>query len=96
MKYVAEKQGRIQDAVVLWIDTEVAYWQHTRFSDMNATKTGHNEGPELHDLEMVNFDVVNELTYFDVEREDRDYYQAEMLVKTWVPIKYIWNINEFK
>lgn len=95
MKYIAMKDGRIQNPVVLLIDVEVIYLNETLFSDMNATKTGHNTGGTIDDLNKVRFDIVKLPNHFNLEEPEKSFYQAEVMVKTFVPLKYIINLNCF-
>ena len=94
MMFVAVNEGRIQDPIILEIDIEVAFLKGTLFSDMNANKTGHKRGGGIEDLKNVKFDVVKKI-YGNLEVLDKAYYQAEILVKTKIPIGYIRNINKF-
>ena len=94
MKFIAVNEGRIKDPVILEIDIEVAFLKGTLFSDMNATKKGHKRGGGIEDLKNVKFDVVKKI-YGNLEVLDKAYYQAEILVKTKIPIGYIRNINRF-
>lgn len=95
MKYIAMKDGRIQNPVVLLIDIEVAYLKGTLFSDMNATKTGHKTGGALNDLSKIRFDIVKLPNHFNLEEPEKSFYQAEILVKTFVPKRYIVNLDKF-
>ena len=94
MKFVAVNEGRIKDPVILEIDIEVAFLKGTLFSDMNATKKEHKRGGGVEDLKNVKFDVVKD-NFFNLVDSDKAYYQAEILVKTKIPIGYIRNINKF-
>ena len=94
MMHVALKDGRIQSPVVLKIDPSICFLEDTKFSNLNATKTGHSNGATLAHLEAVKFHVVFD-KYFDLSTEDKHYYQAEVLVKTWVPLRYITNLDRF-
>lgn len=78
--------------VLLHIDIEVATRTDTLFSDMNATDSNHHHGGELEDLQKVDFDAVKR-NY--VSREDEAFkpHQAEVMVKTFIPVKYIKNID---
>ena len=78
--------------VLLQIDTEVATWKDTLFSDINATDNGHHCGGTYDDLQKVNFSAVKK---HYVSRDDEDFkpHQAEIMVKTFIPIKYIKNID---
>lgn len=78
--------------VLLKIDKEVATWKDTLFSDINATDNNHHCGGSFDDLKKVNFSAVKR-SY--VSRDDADFkpHQAEILVRTFIPVKYIKNID---
>ena len=57
MRFIAKKEGRISDPVILRIDREVATWTGTLYSDQNATKNGAHIGYNLSDLENIQFNV---------------------------------------
>jgi hypothetical protein len=95
MLYVAKKEGRIKNPIILEIDISVAFLQETRFSNMNATKTGHKQGKTLDDLKRIRFDLLKLPNHFDIPEEDKHFYQAEVLVLEKIPLKYITNINQF-
>jgi len=80
------------DLVLLKIDTEVATWKGTLFSDINATDNNHHHGGNLSDLQMVDFRAVKRNF---VRKDDEDFkpHQAEVMVKTFIPIQYIKNID---
>jgi len=93
MMYVAQKQGRINNPVILEIYPEVIYWKDTSFSDMNATKNGHTKGGTLQDFQRIKFEVVKQRVHFDVAEELQKYYQAEVMIKKHIPLQFIRNIN---
>ena len=95
MKYIAMKDGRIQNPVVLLIDIEVAYLKGTLFFFFFATKTGHKTGGALNDLSKVRFDIVKLPNHFNLEEPEKSFYQAEILVKTFIPKRYIVNLDNF-
>ena len=90
MQYKHKQNG--VSLVLLQIDTEVATWKDTLFSDINATDNGHQCGGTYEDLQKVDFSAVKK--HF-VSRGDKDFkpHQAEIMVKTFLPIKYIKNID---
>jgi hypothetical protein len=90
MAYRLQQNG--VSLVLLKIDIEVATWKETQFSDINAADSNHNRGGTLSDLRMVNFDAVKR-NY--VSRGDDDFkpHQAEVMVKTFIPAKYIINLD---
>ena len=96
MKFYAMNEGRISNPVVLEIDLETALWDSSLYADRNATKTGAQVGGTLDDLKEVHFGLFNRMMrYFDMSEEAKMYYQAEVLVKNFIPLKYITNISNF-
>ena len=96
MKYVAMNEGRISNPVVLEIDLEAALWKDSLYADRNATRNGAHVGGSLKDLEAVPLGLFNmPIRYFDMGEESKMHYQAEVLVKNFIPLKYIKNIGNF-
>ena len=95
MKYVAMNEGRISNPAVLEIDLEAAYWDKTLYADRNATRNGANVGGTLDDLKAVRFGLFWGRKYYDMSDEAKMHYQAEVLVKNFIPLKYITNIGNF-
>jgi hypothetical protein len=96
MLFVSKNDGRISKEKWLNIDIKVAFFKNTEFSDKNAAAFVSYQpiiGKELTNLENIRFDLLRK-RYFDLNKEDKKYYQAEVLVKTWVPLEYITNLNE--
>lgn len=92
MMYRLEQEG--YDLVLLKISVDVALLEETLFSDMNATDNNHQCGSTLDDLKKVNFVAVRE-TYLKSTHKYFKYHQAEVLVKTFIPIEKILNIDMF-
>ncbi len=96
MKYVAMNEGRISNPVVLEIDLEAALWEDSLYADRNATRNGANVGGTLNDLKAIRFGLFNRMRrYYDMSDEAKMHYQAEVLVKHFIPLKYIKNIGNF-
>lgn len=96
MMYVAMNENRISNPVILEIDIEAALWEDTLYSDRNATRNGANVGGTLEDLKAVRLGLFNRLRrYFDLDDEAKMLYQAEVLIKNFIPLKYITNIGNF-
>ena len=95
MMYVAMDDGRISNPVVLEIDLEAALWEDSMYADRNMTKNGANVGGTLDDLKAVHFGLFWGRRYFDMSEEAKMYYKAEVLVKHFIPLKYITNIGNF-
>ena len=96
MKFVAMNEERISNPVVLEIDLEVALWEDTLYSDRNATRSGAIVGGDFANLMTIRFGLFNRMMrYFDMNDEAKMHYQAEVLVKNFIPLKYITNISNF-
>ena len=95
MMYVAMNEGRISNPVILEIDPAILYEEGTKFSNMNATRNGAHVGGTLADFKRIHFDAVKARRHFDLDDDERPYFQAEVLVKNFIPLKYITNIDHF-
>ncbi|MGK0291481.1 MAG: hypothetical protein ACI86H_002949, partial [bacterium] len=93
MLYIACRDGRINKEEWLDIDLEVAAFRETQYSDMNATKNEHQVGNNLNFLEQnVRYDLLRKRNQFEIDESQQKYYQAEVMVKRHVPLKYIKNL----
>ena len=97
MMYVAMKDGRISNPVILDIDPEVVTWKDSKFSNMNATiqRIRPSIGGTLENLKKIHFRSVKAQKHFDLPEDERPYFQAEVLVKNFIPLEYIKNIGNF-
>lgn len=95
MMYAAMNEGRISNPVILEIDPEVVYWQESKFADRNATKNGAQIGDGIEDFKKVHFNTIKVRSYFNLSEEEQPFYQAEVLVKNFIPLEYIKNIGNF-
>ncbi len=95
MMYVAMNDGRISNPVILEIDPQVIWWKGTRYADRNATKTGANIGADVNDFKAIHFNAVKAKKHFDLDTDEQPFFQAEVLVKNHIPLKYITNIGHF-
>jgi hypothetical protein len=93
MKYVAMKEGRITRPYLLNVSIEVCYFENSRFSDMNAADRGHTNSDSVDFLSSLRFDLFHK-RYFDLNQIEKKQYQAEVLVRTWIPAEFITNFNE--
>lgn len=83
-----------EDMVVLKISTEVALLDGTMFSDMNAVDKNATRALGMVGLQNVNFEATKE-EYLTSDDPLFKYKQAEVMVKTCVPSKYILNLDDF-
>ena len=95
MMYVAMNEGRISNPVILEIDPEVIYWKDSQYADCNATKNGAQVGDGLDDFNKIHFSAVKARKHFDLAEEEQKFFQAEVLVKHFIPLECIKNIGNF-
>jgi len=81
--------------VWLEISLEVACFEETLFSDINATDNNVKIGNSLDFLKTIDLDVFK-YQYRDLDYNAKKKYQAEILVKKFLPIKYITNIDTLR
>lgn len=94
MMFYALNEGRISDPVVLKINPEVIYWLESKYSDRNATSKSARIGDDFNSLPLNEIDLIRNVEYFDSPEEYKNFYQAEILVKHHIPLKYIENIDK--
>ena len=90
MAYRLVQEGR--RLVLLRIKVEVAILRNTQFSDINAADSAHSHGPRFSDLKKVNMDAVK-ANFVSRGREYFKPHQAEVLVKTHIPLDLIDNLD---
>ena len=95
MMYVAMNDGRISNPVILEIDTDVIFEETTTYSDRNATRTGASIGSDLDAFKAIHFDTIKAKNHFDLDLDEQPFFQAEVLVKTSIPLSAISNIGDF-
>ncbi|MBP1540392.1 MAG: DUF4433 domain-containing protein, partial [Prevotella sp.] len=66
MMYVAMKDGRISNPVILEIDPEVIYWNESLYANLNAARytIKPNIGPTITDFKQIHFQSVKARTHF--------------------------------
>lgn len=88
MIYICKKDGRISDPIVLEVSIDVAEIDATLFSDINAADKSHKIGNDISFLRKINSKLFSR-NYLELSTIERKEYQAEILVKTWIPMKFI-------
>lgn len=85
------------DKKLIWleIDLDVALWESTLFSDKNATDNNVKFDDSFDFLKTLDFSIFRQ-QYNNLDYLGKKKYQAEILVKDFLPIKYIKNIDELK
>lgn len=95
MMFDALSDGRINDPIVLEIDTDILYINGNLFSDRNANRKDAEIGCAFEHFSKIHFLTALKSSQFNVEENERVYYQAEILVKDYIPLHYILNISDF-
>lgn len=90
MAYRLKQNG--SNLVLLKVKIDVAWFKGTMFSDINAADSRHSHGGDLEDLQKVDFRATQK-TYVRKDDEDFKPHQAEVMVKTFIPLDYIINID---
>lgn len=96
MMYVAQDDGRISDPVILEIDLSVVNLSTTMFSDRNAAKNGAIIQGGRDGALNINFQVVRQPDHFNLTLDEKEFYQAEILVWEKIPISCITNIDNYR
>ena len=89
---VEERKKAGAELVLLKISLEVVTFEDTEFTDMEATLKQMRHGNSFEDLKKVNLRATQTPAYLlsDIEYKQK---QAEVLVKGFIPLKYIQNVN---
>ena len=85
---------RDRDNIILEIDPEIVCLKSTLYSDVNANRNNAAVGKDLSDFKKIRFDLFKHPNHFKLTEDEKPYYQAEILVKNHIPLKYIKNLNE--
>lgn len=91
MAYRKHKEGA--SLVLLYIDLEVAAFKDTQFTDRNAASNSFACGVNYNDLTKVNISATQRNYVSRDEGEIFYQHQAECMIKTFIPLKYITNID---
>lgn len=81
-----------KDIVILLVHPIVCLMKETLFCNMNATDRRHSIGPNVENLQKVNFGSTK-MTYVPKVSKLFKPKQAEVLVKNFIPLKYIINVD---
>lgn len=89
------QHNRDKNNVILEIDLKAICLKENLFANMNATKNGVAIGGSIDDFKKIKLDLFKHPNQFKVDEPDRAYYQAEVLIRQHLPLKYILNLKEF-
>lgn len=91
MAYRKHKEG--STLVLLYVDIDVAAFKDTLFTDRNAASGSFARGGDMEALQKVNIPATQRNYVSRDEGEIFSQHQAECMIKTFLPIKYITNID---
>ena len=91
MAYRKHNEG--SDLFLLQVSIDVAAFRSALFSDRNAASSNFTCGSDLEHLKNVNINATQRHFVGRDEGEVFFLHQAECMVKTFIPIEYIININ---
>ena len=94
MMFVALNDGRIKDAIILEIDPCVIYFKDNLFSNMNAACAVAEIGHSIEDFVKIDFGFAIKDDRNICNINEKNASQAEVLVKTQLPYKYVKKIHE--
>ncbi len=83
------------ELIWLEIDTQIALSIDTLFSNINATDNNVAILKDFNDLKIINYNVFKK-KYSNLTYEEKKQYQAEIMVKDFLPIAYITNLESLK
>jgi hypothetical protein len=92
MIFLARCEKRINNPVKLKIDPRIVYLSSTLFSNINATDKNAEIGGTIDFFQKISFNTVN---FRPLDGSERKLLQAEILVKTNIPTKFITNIDHY-
>jgi len=95
MLYVAQREGRIKNPIVLEISIEVIFQKGTKFTTQNAVQKEVKSDESFETFNSIKFPLFTK-DYRDLNEEEKHYYQAEVLVCEHIPLRYILNYNNPK
>lgn len=90
MLYLAQKDGRVRNPILLKINPVVILLKDTLYSDGNAISNKAQIGSSVNDFEKINFNILQKDRWEN--DEEKHYWQAEVMVKTIIPLRYINNL----
>ena len=93
MMFVARKEQRIQDPVVLEIDRLLLYKKDTLFSNINADSHNNKIEGTYECFSTIEFSVFSN-HYFNLDTSRKKFYLAEVLVRQKIPLRFIKNIDK--
>jgi hypothetical protein len=90
MLYLAQQDCRIRTPILLKIDPIVTLLKDTLYSDGNAIANKAQIGGGVNDFEKINFNIFQKGRWKG--DEEKHYWQAEIMVKKFIPLKFIKNL----
>lgn len=89
---IKQRQAEGAELVLLKIDLEVALFDDTLYTDVEATQNNLKYGGDMDDLRRVNIQATQK-EFSNPEDDDYFQRQAEVLIKGFIPLRYILNVK---
>lgn len=93
MSYVALAEGRLSDFVILNVSPEVILFKSTKFSDINAASSHARISDDINFFLNLNFKSFHKKKYTSLSEENKQFFQAEVLVENKIDRSLILNLN---
>ena len=91
MLYTSLKAERIKIPYIIEVSKDVVFFESTMFSNQNALVKGVILDGSIDNFKTIRFDLMR-YKYLDLLEDSRSFLQAEILVKQYIPDKFIKNI----
>jgi len=94
---MSTKVSKEKNIELIWleIDTQIALSKDTLFSNINATDSNVQVFSDFDLLNTINYNLFKR-KYYSLNFEEQKQYQAEIMIKDFLPISYIINIENLK
>lgn len=93
MKFIAKRDGRINETIELICKPELIYHIGTKFCNMNAAKNIAVISDDIEYFRSINFNVFKK-NYQSLDCQEKSLFQSEILVFEHVPSNLIMNFSE--
>lgn len=94
MKFIAVKEQRIINPIILKCDTDLIMHKNTLFSNCNAAKNESIVSETIDFFKSLKFGIFKQ-NYFSINNDPalKSAYQSEVLIPKFLPSRYILNLN---
>lgn len=94
MLYIALGEGRLYDFLIFEISPEVIFLKDTKYSNINAASKDAIISADINFFLNLPFSNFHNKDYHALSNEDKNHFQAEVLIKNRIEIKSILNLEK--